>query len=62
MGLYAQELTREAVFSAMQNRRTYGTSEDRMLLSVKSGHHWMGEEFSVSDPPEVDVEMMRGKE
>ena len=55
MGLYAPELTREEVFSAMHDRRTYGTNGERILLSVKSGKHWMGEEFFISSAPEIDV-------
>jgi hypothetical protein len=73
MGLLAPELNREAVFCAMHNRRTYGTSGERILLSVKCGDRLMGEEFIVPDPPKIDiavygtaplidVEVMRGKE
>ncbi|RKZ92289.1 MAG: hypothetical protein DRQ43_09205, partial [Gammaproteobacteria bacterium] len=34
MGLYAPKLTRKDVFSAMHDRRTYGTNGERILLSV----------------------------
>jgi hypothetical protein len=56
LGLYAKELTREAVWDAMQARRTYGTNGARIFLKVACGDAWMGEEISSAGPPTIEVE------
>jgi len=42
----ALELTREALFAAMQTRQTYATTGRRILLAVTVNGHGMGEEFA----------------
>ena len=44
MGLYARELTREAVWEAMRARRTYATNGERIYLKTACGEALMGEE------------------
>lgn len=57
LGLYAPELTREAVWEAMRARRTYGTNGERIFLKTACAGAWMGEEISVSGPPTLEVEV-----
>lgn len=40
--VYAPELTREAVFEALRERRCYGTSGQRINLRFSVGEHFMG--------------------
>ncbi len=56
--IYARELTREALWEALKKRRVYGTTGERILLDVRCGEHWMGEEFSVTTPPTIQVKVM----
>lgn len=60
-GIYAEERTRESVWEALRARRTYATSGARIVLTVRVGEHWMGEEFDfldVADSFEVDFEVV----
>ena len=45
MGVYARDLTREAVWEAMGARRTYATNGERIYLKTSCGERWMGESF-----------------
>ena len=52
-GIYAEERTRESVWDALYARRTYATSGEKIILGVRLGDHWMGEEMSgaeLADP------------
>jgi hypothetical protein len=71
--ILAQELTREGIWEALQARRTYATTGERMYLTVRSRGHDMGEEFTTTEPPELEVavrgtkplhsvEVVRGKQ
>ncbi|MDE0331363.1 MAG: DUF3604 domain-containing protein, partial [Nitrospinae bacterium] len=57
MGLYARELTREAVWEAMRARRTYATNGERIYLKTACGEALMGEEVGVEGPPSIQVEV-----
>ena len=52
--VWAKEPTREAIFQAMRDRRTYGATS-RIQLSVKAGDHWMGEVTSLETLPPLEV-------
>ncbi|RMF91204.1 MAG: DUF3604 domain-containing protein, partial [Nitrospinota bacterium] len=56
--IYARELTREALWEALKQRRVYGTTGERILLMVRCGEHWMGEEFGVTEPPTIRVSVI----
>jgi hypothetical protein len=56
--VYARELTREALWEALKQRRVYGTTGERIVLDVRCGEHWMGEEFSLSVPPTIQVKVI----
>jgi len=47
----APELTREALFRALQARRTYGTTLARLLVDFRMDGHFMGEEYETTSPP-----------
>lgn len=48
-GVWAPELTREALFEAFHARHTFGTSGAKISLLVKSGPHMMGEKVTGFD-------------
>jgi len=54
--LWVAEPTREGVMEAFKKRRVYGAT-DNILAEVRSGGHFMGEEFSVSSPPVISVKL-----
>jgi hypothetical protein len=54
-GVWANERTREAIFRAMQARRTFGATA-RIRLKVTMGDHWMGEQLPLSAAAPVRVE------
>lgn len=47
--VFAPELTREAIFDALWDRRCYATTSRRILLDVAMGEHPMGSDLSVED-------------
>ncbi len=55
--VYAEELTREAVFDALHARRTYGTTGARMLLDFSVGGIPMGHRGGVTGAPRLDLEV-----
>jgi len=59
--LWVKDNTREGIMEALAARRTYGSTEN-ILADVRSGEHFMGEEFSVAAPPSIDVKLWGMKE
>jgi hypothetical protein len=58
VGIYARELTREAVFDALRARRVYGTSGSRMILDFRVNEKIMGSVLklkSARDPRVLSV-------
>lgn len=71
--VFADELSRDAVWQALRNRHCYGTTGTRILLDVAADGHPMGAAFTTGQPPEVqvsieatgpllDVELYRGED
>ena len=54
-GIYAEELTREAIWDALHARRCYATSGQRIILDVRVDGHLMGEEYATDSPPHIEV-------
>ncbi|MDP3001413.1 MAG: hypothetical protein Q8N47_28270 [Bryobacterales bacterium] len=54
--LWVTAPTREAIREAFHKRRVYGAT-DNILADVRCGAHFMGEEFSVSEPPVISVKL-----
>jgi hypothetical protein len=54
--LWVTEPTRNGVMEAFRKRRIYGAS-DNILADVRCGPHFMGEEFTTSEPPSISVKL-----
>ena len=54
--LWVTAPTREGVMEAFHKRRVYGAT-DNILADVRSGGHFMGEEFETSQPPSFSVKL-----
>jgi len=52
----AEDLTRESIFSAIKQRRTYAVSGDRINLNFRLNGHYMGEEIPFIGRREVTVD------
>jgi len=57
-GVYASELTREALWEALWSRRCYATTGERVILRVDVDGHMMGEEFRGSTTPNISVKVV----
>ena len=55
--VFVEEPTREAIFDGMKRRRVYG-STDNIIADVRCGEHFMGEEFTVGEPPTLRVKLI----
>ena len=53
--VYAPENTREAIWQAMWDRRTYGSTAYGLVLELRSGKRWMGEEWEQKDAPPLEI-------
>ncbi len=54
--LWVTSPTREALMEAFRKRRIYGAT-DNILADVRCGSHFMGEEFTTSEPPAIAVKL-----
>ncbi|MFO8079834.1 MAG: DUF3604 domain-containing protein [Armatimonadota bacterium] len=52
-GVWAEELTREAIFEAMYQRHTYATTGARIIVLFRVADAFMGDEIEVSERPEL---------
>lgn len=59
--LWVKDNARDCVIEALRARRTYGSTEN-ILADVRSGEHFMGEEFSLGTPPSIEVKLWGTKE
>lgn len=60
-GVYAKELSREAILEAIRQRRTIAASGDRIGLEVKLNGHWMGSDLPYHADREIAVNV-RGQD
>lgn len=56
--VYAKDLTRQGIWEAIMSRRVYATTFERILLNTKIGPHYMGEEITLTDKPQIDVDVV----
>lgn len=56
IAVYAPELTREAVFEAIKNRRCYGSTNARIILDFQANGRFMGEECFSNDRTRIRAE------
>ncbi|MEO7649074.1 MAG: hypothetical protein ABIZ80_01280, partial [Bryobacteraceae bacterium] len=54
--LWVTTPTREGIMDAFRKRRVYGATEN-ILADVRCAGHFMGEEFSVKEPPSISVKL-----
>ncbi|MFP4250637.1 MAG: DUF3604 domain-containing protein, partial [Armatimonadota bacterium] len=52
-GVWAEELTREAIFEAMYERHTYATTGARIIVLFRVADAFMGDEIEVSERPDL---------
>ena len=55
--LWATEASRQGVMDAFRKRHLYAAS-DNILADVRCGPHMMGDEFNVTQPPELSVKLI----
>jgi hypothetical protein len=53
--VYAEELTREAIFDAILRRHTYATTGERLVLDFRIDDHFMGDKYRAVGQPEIEV-------
>jgi hypothetical protein len=54
--IYVEKPTREGLIEAFKKRHVYG-STDNILADVRSGSHFMGEEFETAERPALQVKL-----
>jgi len=52
---YATTNTRDAIWQGIWDRRCYGSTSYGIVMDVRSGEHWMGEEWTSAEAPKLDV-------
>jgi hypothetical protein len=57
-GVLAPELTRDAVFDALKNRRTFATTGVKIRLGFKVNGAIMGSEITSDGPPQIHVDLV----
>jgi len=55
--LWVTSPTREGIMEAFYKRRVYGAT-DNILADVRCGEHFMGEEFTLDEPPSIWVRLL----
>ena len=48
--VYAEALSRDALWQAFKEKRVYGTTGERIQLRFRAGQHWSGETIRSEDP------------
>jgi hypothetical protein len=54
--VWVEEPTREAILASMKARHVYG-STDNIVADVRSGEHFMGDEFTTKEKPRLSVRL-----
>ena len=55
--VFTEQPTREAIFEAIHKRHAYGAT-DNIVLDVRMGEHFMGDEFAASEVPPLAVRVI----
>ena len=55
--VWVDEPTPEAIIEGMRNRHVYGAT-DNIIADVRCGKHFMGDEFTVKQPPTLKVKLV----
>ena len=54
--VWVTEPTRQGMIEAIKKRRVYGAT-DNILADIRSGEHFMGEEFTSDEQPRIEVSL-----
>ncbi len=54
-GVYAKNHTKDQIWNALKNRRTYGTTGGRLLGFFSINKHFVGSEFSTNKRPTLNI-------
>ena len=60
LGVWAESLTRDAIWTAISNRRTYALTGDRIELAFSINGHIMGEKCPYNSERLIEVEVIGG--
>jgi hypothetical protein len=52
---YSTTNTREAIWQSIWDRRCYGSTSYGIVADVRSGDHWMGEQWESSEAPPISI-------
>ena len=52
---YATTNTREATWQSIWDRRCYGSTTYGLVADVRSGNHWMGEQWDSAEAPPISI-------
>ena len=55
--VYAEDLTRESIFQAIRQRRTYAAM-DKIIVEFSINDHAMGEEFETAGPVDIRAKVI----
>lgn len=55
--VYAKEATRQGILDAMKLRHTYGAT-DNIVADLRCGQHMMGDAFTSSEAPKLDLKLI----
>ncbi len=56
--IYANTLTRAALFEAIRNRHVYATTGERLILDFTANGHPMGSEFKLTEMPDLHLSVI----
>lgn len=57
-GIFAEQLTREAIWEALRARHCYATSGRRIMLKVTAGERMMGDVVLANEMPDLAIEII----
>lgn len=55
--VFTDDLTRKGIWNAIKSRHCYATSGERIIANVTCGEHVMGDEFSLTSPPVLNIDI-----
>ena len=55
--VYCDQPSREGVIEGLKARHTFGAT-DNIIINMRAGQHFMGEQWTQDEPPSLDVEVL----
>jgi len=56
MGVWATALTKEAIFKALRDRRTFASEDRNISVSFRAGETWMGDTVEITPDSQLDFQ------